>query len=437
MRPSAASGGSVGASRRNHRLPLGSESKGACVVEPACVASVAMRDSNTWNTYKRGAVVLVPLALVALQITSRACRHISANEVAHGDQIRARIHKDMQRSAEERIEEVNAKARAERLPPSHPQWGTPIATGQSAPSALVVDKTHVYWLNVGKREVVKAPRAAGPLSVLASKQTLVDKPHARTLAIDGEAVYWLTEGNTKGDKGAIMRVPKAGGEPKAIVDAQMGLNSIAIRDGYVFWISGPSLNHESDAEPRPGSLFRMKLPEGRTENLSTAADPCGLSLDGTHVYWVDTDARTLSINRTPRGGGDTETIVRSTSRLACNIVVDKTHVYWIDKSNDTLMRATKSGEGQTKLAVLRRSLSSLAIRPASVIAVTDRLPASIDGSGGIFQVPKAGQKLPERLNDNQIGVNDLVVEGDELFWTRWSESEGDGSVMRVTLTANP
>ncbi|APR77945.1 Putative serine/threonine-protein kinase pknH [Minicystis rosea] len=76
----------------------------------------------------------------------------------------------------------------------------PLATGQSEPAHLAVDKAFVYWTNTGNGTVMKVPLEGGDPVVLAMEQ---DTPF--DIAVDDNYVYWT---NRSSSHGAVMRVQK-------------------------------------------------------------------------------------------------------------------------------------------------------------------------------------------------------------------------------------
>jgi hypothetical protein len=88
-----------------------------------------------------------------------------------------------------------------------------IVSGLQSPNSIAVDGTQVYWTDEGTGEVESAPKAGGPITVLAENQ---NQPSVLTL--HGGFVYWAAAGSADaGTSAAILRAPIDASAPAAII----------------------------------------------------------------------------------------------------------------------------------------------------------------------------------------------------------------------------
>ena len=100
--------------------------------------------------------------------------------------------------------------------------------GQAAPQAIALDGENVYWVNQGDAgaangKLVRAPR--GNLTAAEVVASNLDAPV--TLALSDDAVFWTSSA-------ALYTVPKAGGSPARIADGFNEPKNVAELDGFVY-----------------------------------------------------------------------------------------------------------------------------------------------------------------------------------------------------------
>jgi len=116
---------------------------------------------------------------------------------------------------------------------------------------MTVAGGELYWVNRGTSQlgkqsygsVRKAGTVAGsPVTVLVDLQ--YDQPY--DLALTATDVYWVNFGAfgltplpngllPHNGKGALMRVPRAGGAPQTLLASRYGPASIAVDDKRIYW----------------------------------------------------------------------------------------------------------------------------------------------------------------------------------------------------------
>lgn len=97
---------------------------------------------------------------------------------------------------------------------------------------IVTDGINVYWRNQNTSEIGAVSVSGGPVTVLASTlQNPVD------LVVDTTHVYWVEYGYSGMVSGAVRKVPKAGGAVIDLAGVQDGPYAMAIDDTHVYWVS--------------------------------------------------------------------------------------------------------------------------------------------------------------------------------------------------------
>jgi hypothetical protein len=106
----------------------------------------------------------------------------------------------------------------------------------------------VYWANLGDRggEIVRAE-----IDVEGSREVLVSGQSFPTgIAIDQTHVYW-----TSRSEGKVLRVPKDGGapplDPELVAEGQRSPGAIVAGLGAIFWVN------EGERGARNGSIVRL------------------------------------------------------------------------------------------------------------------------------------------------------------------------------------
>lgn len=231
---------------------------------------------------------------------------------------------------------------------------TPGGTGAGA-NAIAADATHVYWVDADAMggptgRVRRVPIAGGDPETLAEGQ-----PAPVSLALDATHAYFAASG----EGGSIRRVPLEGGAVEIVVDAEPTPNAIAVTASHVYWTRlgrrGPG--------GAPGGLRRAPLGVGTSAEL-VADDPAGtggVAVDGDTAYFTNLTSMGEFIGpvlSVAASGGTAESIAAMEAEPT-GIALDATHVYWVNQGSlpsfvdgAVRRRARAGGEVETLASAL-------------------------------------------------------------------------------------
>jgi hypothetical protein len=156
------------------------------------------------------------------------------------------------------IDKSGGEIRQLAVPAVPPDWPAEVGV---RPAGLVLDDTHAYfalaavrWSVLNRAAIVRVPKDGGSPIVLA------EDSHYKVfdLAVDQTHVYWARTFDNSFDlrdgpgiPGAILRVPKDGGEVEVLADGQNGPQSVIVEGEYVYWINYASGNIRRVRKPQP------------------------------------------------------------------------------------------------------------------------------------------------------------------------------------------
>lgn len=272
----------------------------------------------------------------------------------------------------------DAKSDAPSPPPPLDCFGvgeTLLATNESAPTAIAIDATHVYWASspsgCADGKIRRMPKAGGPIVTLAANQ-----PNPRALAVDDERVYFydgcgsgllrsvpkqggpivdhpivvepthdarvlaLDSQNIYFNDYGVLRIPKNGG-PQSEVDNHDFVYGVAADDAGVHWIGplggGPTYGvfayHAGD--PGPTLLAQPSVVNG------------GIAIDSQTIFF----AGGIGIQRIARTGGPVSLVIAAEPH---EIALDESFVYWSEgysgSGGHSIKKVPKIGGNATVLA---------------------------------------------------------------------------------------
>jgi sugar lactone lactonase YvrE len=242
-----------------------------------------------------------------------------------------------------------------------------LASGQAQPLRIVIDATHVYWVNQGAPGAVMRRRLddGAPETVW----SVAKIPGG--IALDADAIYWSQLENG----GSVFRLAKA----------QVG----------------------TSAAPQ-------ELATGQGGSI-------GVAVDATHVYWTTPG----TVRRVPKQGGALQTLARD-QELPFSLLVDVGRLFWTNYQGGQVMTVLLSNPVPTPVATRQGAPAGLA-GDLAALYWTNNQPGAGGEPPAVMTIEKVNAGAPTILADRQQAPVGVTVFGNDVFWTN---SEG-GTVLRV------
>ncbi len=300
--------------------------------------------------------------------------------------------------------------------PAGPPPPTVVFEGQLGIADVFIDQAHVYWTSTEPPGVFRARNIGGETEVFGTQPDAIDVTPTK------DFLYWVARGPTGGqvwaDKirgahdpstialegfsptraaflgdefafidatsGAVMMASVAGGAPRVLV-AGRPVPDPSGRKPKTPVPPGPAVTpvelqgdatHVFVLSPAPVSTVWAVARDGLAPAQALATgqtQPRNLTLDDTHVYWVEAGAG--AITRVPKQGGVPELLATGQAGAA-GVAMDATSVYWTNEAAGTVHAVAKSGG---KVLTVASGLSN-----PSFVAV-DSVALFYESGGSLFR----------------------------------------------------
>ena len=315
-----------------------------------------------------------------------------------------------------------------------------LASGQRYPSAIAVDGSNVYWINLGIDDTTntKAPKPwhSGavmkcairgcnqlPTPLATRRGTSPNTRLPQALAADGTYVYWSDlEDPTYGDwVFGIFRCAAHGcnDEPERIMP--WAASGIAIHKQRLFWTGGSG---EASSCRVTGCQVPAQTYYGQDSALSF-----GIAVDDSGVYWIGAPRDQLFHSRQDAGGGSATRLNPLDTYTAglYQLAIDSRQVYFADSSPiglGKILRCPKTGcDGEpTVLAAGLSSVSAIASDGDDVFWVEAGekvVDDHIERGRGYLRKCAGLSSLCEPTTLAN-GANTLAVDSHFVYWTTGS-----------------
>jgi hypothetical protein len=174
--------------------------------------------------------------------------------------------------------------------------------------ALTVGPTAVY--------VSSASTIARIDKITLAHRTIVeDEARPFDLAVDGDALYWITDA---GRPNHLRRLSFATGAIETVRDVGTGWN-VAVANGVAYWTSFSSDDR----------LHRTVVGQLADETIGPAHAATDLVVDGDDVFWIDTVNEVSYLRRAKVDGSSARVVTEASVHAASQrFAVDATHVFW-------------------------------------------------------------------------------------------------------------
>jgi hypothetical protein len=283
-----------------------------------------------------------------------------------------------------------------------------------------VNYGHVY-------EVVEGTAVATPIAV-------GDAMHqVGSIAIDqGSSIFFVSEDSATSGGAVTCSIEELyGGSSRTMIQGLDAVPGVAADSTYVYFLNQPQSGADVDAAA-PAYVERVERNEsdllsygGPPEVLATAnATLTSIAVDGTYVYWTQTEAvGSGSVLRVALAGGTPE--ILATNQLSPRaIAIDQGNVYWINWG--TMQVDCTSTDGS--LVELPSGSSAPVVLVSSLAG-----PSSLAAYGGSAYVSTLGHFCNTGGHDERLRRSGFLPRGgdDAGRWGQRAEQSLRGRNLRV------
>lgn len=260
---------------------------------------------------------------------------------------------------------------------------------------IIVDATHVYYLENVAGIVARIPKAGGVAQTVCSNVQSFPRP----FAVDDQNAYCSTSTG-------IVRVTKTGLTPTLIVGGARDIDALFVDGSSIYGVGTASFK----APITGGAPTALPIAMQRTGPLTAEHDATTLfanhAFDGIYVSpKSNASAPPTRLLEVPEPSG---------------IALDAQYAYVAVRTTGTVKRIAKTGGTATNIVTGVNAPRSIAVDDANVFFAT--------GDGSILSCPRDGCTAPPRiLAEKQGEPLGIAVDAVAVYWT----SRTNGTVMRV------
>jgi hypothetical protein len=279
------------------------------------------------------------------------------------------------------------------------------------------------------------------------------------VAVDGEHVYWMTEGVlSEGRRGKLYKTSKRGGVAEILWQGPgPDLRALFVDDSHVYFASTPSLHAVPKSGGSPVTLF-----DGNLGGNPFRDEPWGVAMTSEHLYWATKDLEGGVRRIAKTGGAFTDLIVED--KGASVLATADGYLYWttwVDSVHPALYRASLPDGMPNPIAPIARYVADLVITGRHVFAAGDGVVRlALDGTPPVTlstawsrSIESDGQfvywaeddgvsagairraHVEENVSTLLVGglpiPLDMTMDSTSVYWLEWRPDDPDaGSVMK-------
>ena len=250
--------------------------------------------------------------------------------------------------------------------------GAAVSFGAAAdPRGVVVDLTHLYWVDYLTGSVVSAPLLGGAPTPLIPPIDAGTSPGPTAITSDAQNVYWVDSAT-----GTVNQMPLTGGAIVRLASGRSTPMAIAVDATSVYWVDYGSVANDGSVNKVP-----IGTPNGVVTPLATSEqEPSAIAIDANNVYWADRVNPSGTVKSVPIGGGLANPIATGQGAPAA-VAVDAQYVYWTNFDDNTVLKAPIAGGTAFTLASGQNNPSAIAVDDKNVYWANQ-------GNGSILKVAK-------------------------------------------------
>ncbi len=298
-------------------------------------------------------------------------------------------------------------------PEQWPPWPvSSLASTEEYAGRVAVDATSVYWVQWGAvpdlGSIMRVPRGGGaPSAVIAPRRDASAPERDSDIAVDATSVYWTT-------RVGVMKAPKAGGAPVTVLQSDSTDKRIAVDSSFVYALTA-------------GTIVKVPLGGGPVAQLAVGGvQVSGIALDASRIYWGRrgtswADLWHPSVVAVPLAGATPTALASWSTDPVADIAVDGASVYFstYDASGiGGVFKVALSGGEPTAVATGQKHPRSLVVDATSLYWTVD-VPGDPRCAPGfaILRAARRGGPVTELAPQNCANRVGLASAEDRLYWT--------------------